>query len=256
MADHKLPNYFDDEAAAARYCRARPSCHAQAVEMIRSLSGVERFRRALDVGCGTGASTIALAAIAEEVIGIDSSPEMLAQAPATAGVSFRLGRAEFLDLDGEFDLIAVALALHWFQQESFYAGCRRLLAPGGVLAVYNDHFTTHMRHQPACSRWMRSRFARRFPQPRRGMRDLDEAIAIGCGFSIARRSSFERTVPWSRDEFVDYLLTRSHTLAPVQAGRESENSIAEWLHRELLPMLPDGATGEFVFKCNLWLLST
>ena len=249
------PNYFAGAAIAARYRRARPRFHAEAIERIRRMAGVARFRRALDVGCGAGDSTHALAGVADEVVGVDSSPEMLAQAQPAEHLRFLHGRAEELDFaEGEFDLITVALALHWFDPAPFFAGCRKVLAPRGVLAVYNDHFTTHMRGQPACSRWMRSRFARRFPQPRRGMRDLDEAAAFAGGFRSADRASFEHIVCWSRAEFIDYLLTRSHTLAQIQDGRESEHSAAAWLEEELTGMLPDGSAGEFIFKCNLWLL--
>ena len=36
-----------------------------------------------------------------------------------------------------FDLITVAQALHWFDVEAFYLEVRRLLRPGGVLAVWS-----------------------------------------------------------------------------------------------------------------------
>jgi predicted methyltransferase MtxX (methanogen marker protein 4) len=61
-------------------------------------------------------------------------------------------------------------------------------------------------------------------------------------------------VPFSRAEFIAYLLTRSNTLAAIHSGRESHESIVDWLEEELSPIVPDGITGSFIFKCNLWFL--
>jgi SAM-dependent methyltransferase len=224
-------------------------------EQIRALSGRRRFRRALDVGCGTGQSAVALAEIADSVIAIDASQEMLDQATHRPNIRYRLGRAEQLELEaGEFDLVTVGSALHWFDQSRFYAQCRRVLSEVGLLAVYNDHFTTHMEGVPAFSRWMRTRFARRYPTPLHGMTDMDERHATDGGFHVAHRSFFTHLVPASRPELIAYLLTHSNTLAAMHAGRETAAGISAWLNEELSPFLPNGVTGSYIFKCNFWLL--
>jgi SAM-dependent methyltransferase len=249
------PNYFTDAGVAARYAKVRPFFHAEVAERLREFAGVERFQRVLDVGCGSGQSSIALAAIAGQVTAIDSSPSMLEQAPWRANISYRLGLAEELNFGaGEFDLVSAGSALHWFDQDRFFTQCRKVLTPAGVLAVYNDHFTAHMQNVSACKRWMRTRFAKRFPQPWRGMRDLNETKAVACGFEIAQRVSFSHLVPFLRGELIAYLLTRSNTLAAIASGRETEQSIVHWLERELGTIVPDGVTGSFIFKCNLWML--
>ncbi len=233
----------------------RPFFHDEVVERLRKFAGVERFQRALDVGCGTGQSSIALAAVADHVAAIDASEGMLKHASVCPNVAYQLGFAEQLDFRaGEFDLVSAGSALHWFDQDRFFAQCQKVLAPTGVLAVYNDHFTAHMQDVIACKRWMRTRFAKRFPAPRRGMRDIDELKAGECGFTVAHRASFSHLVPFSREGFIAYLLTRSNTLAAIERGEETQQSIADWLAHELEPIVPDGVTGSFIFKCNLWLL--
>ena len=48
------------------------------MKKIRECTGLEgKFENALDVGCGTGLSTIALLEIAEHVTGTDNSHEMI-----------------------------------------------------------------------------------------------------------------------------------------------------------------------------------
>ncbi len=250
-----LPNYFTSPEVAARYTKVRPFFHDEVVERLCNSAGVERFQRALDVGCGTGQSSIALAAVADHVAAIDASEEMLRHAPRRPNIAYQLGFAEQLDFQaGEFDLVSAASALHWFDQERFFAQCHKVLAPAGVLAVYNDHFTTHMQDVAACKGWMRTRFAKRFPAPRRGMRDINELKAVEGGFTVAHRASFSHLVPFSREGLIAYLLTRSNTLAAIERGEETQPSIADWLGHELAPIVPDGVTGSFIFKCNLWLL--
>jgi hypothetical protein len=106
----------------------------------------------------------------------------------------------------------------------------------------------------ACTRWMRSRFVKNFPPSRRGMRDIDELKVTQAGFQVAQRSSFTHLVPFFRPDFIAYLLTCSNTLAVIHSGKQTLPSVADWLDAELAPILPDGITGSFLFKCNLWLL--
>ena len=252
-------NCFNSAEVAARYARVRPFFHAEVAARLRAFAGVERFERALDVGCGSGQSALALAAVAGQVIAVDASQSMLNEAPAHPNVCYRLGFAEELiaELDpeaGKFDLVSAGSALHWFDQQRFYAQCRELLAEAGLLAIYNDHFTAHMEGSVACKRWMRTRFAKRFPPPRRGMRDIDLLRAAESGFAVAHRASFSHLVRFTRQELVAYLLTRSNTLTVLARGDQTRASVADWLDCELAPIVPDGTTGSFIFKCNLWVL--
>jgi ubiquinone/menaquinone biosynthesis C-methylase UbiE len=248
------PNYFANAEVAARYERVRPFYHREVVAQIARLAGVQRFRAALDVGCGTGKSSVALAEIAEHVTAIDSSAEMLSQAPACENITYRVGSAEQLQFaDGSFDLITVGAALHWFDAARFYSECRRVLVPGGQLAIYNDHFTAHMRGNDEFKRWVRRRFLKRYRRPAKRMTDFDEDIAAQHEFRVVNKDAFEHLVPFSREEFAAYLLTHTNTLSVIEAGRETTEEAMEWLNAELVPHVGD-TPQLFVFKCNLWLL--
>ncbi len=248
-------NYFSSDEVAERYAKVRPFYHDEVMARVCALSGVAKFGRALDVGCGSGQSSVALAEIAGEVVAVDASREMLEQRQARVNVCYRMGVAEELEFgDGEFDLVAVGSALHWFEQRRFYAECLRVLKPEGWLVVYNDHFTAHLEGVVACKRWMRTRFAKRFPPPRRGMRDIDEELAGECGFTVMARAPFSHVVRFTRAEFVAYLLTRSNTLAAIAQGRETQQSVAKWVESETSAFLAEEVSGDFIFKCNLWLL--
>ena len=93
---------------------------------------------ALDLGCGTGNSTVPLVARGISVEGLDASPRMLAVAKRKLpGVTFHLGDFESFALGRTFDLAySVFDSLNnLLTEESFLAACRNVgahLSPGGT----------------------------------------------------------------------------------------------------------------------------
>jgi ubiquinone/menaquinone biosynthesis C-methylase UbiE len=95
-------------------------------------------RRILEVGCGTGHWLRALQPVTRELYGLDFSAGMLAQARRQdAGLRLARGRASRLPYPAEsFDLVTCVNALHHFgYQRGFVLEARRILRPGGALAV-------------------------------------------------------------------------------------------------------------------------
>ncbi len=97
------------------------------------------FRRALDLGCGTGLAAHAFAAQADEFIGIDLSPRMIERARAT-GLYARLEVAEMVEglrgkPDASADLILAAdAAVYLSDLVPLLREAKRVLAAGGLLA--------------------------------------------------------------------------------------------------------------------------
>ena len=94
----------------------------------------------LDVGCGTGANSLYLAARGHEVWGIDYVPAAIDRARARAWklglrVKFRTGDALKLQrLDRQFDTVIDSLVFHEFSDDErtrFVQGLRSTLRPGG-----------------------------------------------------------------------------------------------------------------------------
>ncbi len=120
---------------AADYAAFRPTYPATLFDLLASLP---RHRGlALDCATGNGQAATGLAERFARVLAIDASPEQLASARPHPRVEYRVGRAEATGIEsGTVDLVSVAQAVHWFDFDRFYAEARRLLAPGGALAVY------------------------------------------------------------------------------------------------------------------------
>lgn len=97
---------------------------------------------ALDAACGTGRHTTYLRQLGHDVIGIDSSPEMLAQArKALPDVAFHEADLHQLPVpDNTADTLVCALALtHVPDLSPVLAEFARVLRPGGHLVVSDAH---------------------------------------------------------------------------------------------------------------------
>jgi trans-aconitate methyltransferase len=87
--------------------------------------------RILDLGCGDGTLTAEIEAAGADVLGLDSSPELLAVA-RMKGLSVKRADAHELDYVQEFDAVFSNAALHWMQEpELVVEGVARALRPGG-----------------------------------------------------------------------------------------------------------------------------
>ena len=94
-----------------------------------------RCDRALEVGCGSGDLSVALARSAEHVIGIDSDPAMIERARERApNLDWRC--ADFLRAElPRVDFIAFVASLHHMDMQRGVERALALLRPGGVLCV-------------------------------------------------------------------------------------------------------------------------
>jgi SAM-dependent methyltransferase len=128
---------FNDHFApvATKYADFRPRYPKSLFAWLASL--VPRHALAWDCASGSGQASIDLATHFERVVATDASQAQVDAAIAHARIEYRVAPAESSGLPNtSVDLITVAQALHWFNLASFYNEVRRVLRPGGVLAVW------------------------------------------------------------------------------------------------------------------------
>ena len=129
-------DHFSEQAR--EYAQYRPQYPRELFDYLASIAPGRRL--AWDCGTGNGQAAQELARHFERVIATDASAEQIAQAPAHEQIEYRVARAEDVDLEaGSVDLVAVAMAVHWFDLEPFYQVVRRAVKPNGVLAVWMYH---------------------------------------------------------------------------------------------------------------------
>jgi SAM-dependent methyltransferase len=123
------------------YDANRPSPPAALLDVLCLEAEVERPRLVVDLGSGTGLSTRAWAERADEVVGVEASPEMRARAERATrapNVGYVQGYAQETGLpSGVADVVTCSQSFHWMEPEPTLAEAVRLLRPGGVFAAYD-----------------------------------------------------------------------------------------------------------------------
>ncbi len=121
-------------SAASGYAAHRPTYPAALADALAQMCPAHAL--ALDCGCGSGQLSGVLARRFDRVVATDASARQIAEAESFPRVEYRVAPAEASGLDaGVADLVTAAQAAHWFDLDAFYAEARRVLRPGGVLAL-------------------------------------------------------------------------------------------------------------------------
>lgn len=132
-------SHWTSQAVSAAYSKFRPQYSAEVFETV--LAAVPVRKRLIDVGCGTGQALKGFAADFEHLLGVDLSESQTAAGFQAPNVSYVVGGGEDFAVPAEFahttNVVTVAQALHWMNIPRFAAKCKEVLAPGGVLAVWN-----------------------------------------------------------------------------------------------------------------------
>ena len=134
----------EDEKNAARFAgfadlyeSVRPTMPQHAIGLIKMYLGKTPCR-VVDMGCGTGLSTLVWAGHCTEVIGVEPSADMLAvarrkQAP---GISFVQAFSHDTGIEpASADTVVCSQSFHWMEPVSTLSEVSRILAPGGVFAT-------------------------------------------------------------------------------------------------------------------------
>jgi ubiquinone/menaquinone biosynthesis C-methylase UbiE len=140
-----MDNVYSQSEAASHYDAARslpPQTKALWLETLKSCLPDDKVKVIVDLGCGTGRFTTALAESFHcSVIGIDPSLAMLdvARSQDRANICWKQGRAELIPLeDASVDVVFMSQVFHHLvQPQEALQETRRVLRPGGYLIIRN-----------------------------------------------------------------------------------------------------------------------
>lgn len=148
----------------------------------------------LELGCGTGHKLVPIAADGHPCVGLDRSPDMLAEARRKAderGVTAEWVQGDMTSfhLDRTFDLVLIAAnsLLHLHETDdlvSCFRSVRRHLAPGGRLVL--DVFNPSVRLLAAADGVRRRRDPMTFEDPDRGTVTVDVAESYDAAAQVTR----------------------------------------------------------------------
>ena len=216
----------------------------------------EPLSSVLDVGCGTGLSTIALREAAKNIIGLDASLEMVSLAPAGNGIKYVVASAENLPFENNgFDLLTLSQVFHWLDANRFLKEANRVLRPNGWVVAYDNYFSGQMIDNPEFHAWYKEYLAR-YPVPPRGEITFKPENTHPHGFQLIKEVRYDNTIRLSLPGLVDYLVTQSNVIALVEFGREHIEEARTWLIRVIKPMFGGSGQREFLFNAPIWYLQS
>jgi SAM-dependent methyltransferase len=233
---------YGTDRLAAGYAFARPPVHRQIVARLAAtevLAG-RVIRRALDVGCGAGLSTAALAQVARTAVGMDPARAMLAHHAAVApGALFVVGRGEELPFaTRSFDLVTAAGALNYADRQRALAEIARVLATAGVLAIYDFSTGRSSPDTDGLDEWFTA-FENRYPYPPGYAMDVRALDFERAGLQLASLELFEIVLPLTEEAYTAYVLSEANVAQAIASGA-TEAAVRGWCAASLAPVF-DGA---------------
>ena len=131
---------------AAHYDAARPAPPVAIAHLLQQLAQTPRPQLVVDLGSGTGLSTVIWAPLADAVIGIEPGADMRRQAqlrsatmPDTTHVTYREAVASATGLPDQCaDIVTCSQSFHWMSPLPTLAEVARILRLGGVFAAYDN----------------------------------------------------------------------------------------------------------------------
>ena len=243
---------------AGYYVKFRVPYPQSLLKGLRERAGVTGAGRLLDLGCGPGRLTLALAPYFREVWAIDMEPEMVDAARQQADLSgarhihWKLGKAEDLDAPASsFSLITAGEAFHRMDQPVVASKALRCLQSGCCLAILGSYSITSGREPwqrivlDVLRRWSSQAVPAAgalVPGTRGSDPDKHERVLRDAGF--AEVSSYPMTLEhkWTIDSILGFVFSTSIGSKPV-LGKNVEKFESE-LRAELEAFDPSGTYGE------------
>jgi ubiquinone/menaquinone biosynthesis C-methylase UbiE len=237
---------WGDFDGLGHFYQFRPEYPQQIAEQLRSALGDSSSGRIIEVGAGTGLFTRSLAAVfgpGFRIVALEPNEDMRRhaeqQTPASMRVRVRYAEGIAEDLqaaDGTVELVTAASAVHRFDRPAFYREARRVLAPGGVVAIvqyepydrgsaFADGFLSVI--EAALPSYQRHRHSR----PEGGYAEVDIVFELAgeTGLEDVTRDTFVFKEPIDRERFEQR--ARSFTIVQKAIARRGEEAILSALGR-------------------------
>ncbi len=217
MELHPLAAQFP--AVAGAYERGRPEYAPAVVERLATELQIPPGARVLDLAAGTGKLTRALLSGGLDVVAVEPQAALRDILVDSVGAEHvREGLAEAIPLpDGSVAAVTVADAFHWFDPPTALQEMRRVLVPGGGLAVLStvpDWSGASWAHEVGTLT-----ASLRPAHPHYDGPSWKDAVSADGGWTAPREIHLRTTQPAHPERIVDYLESVSWVAAMPEDQR-------------------------------------
>lgn len=131
------------KGTASYYARYRPDLPVEVITHLQQRFNLKRTGTLLDMGCGTGQSTFALAPFFEKTIAFDTDLDMLFEAkkiqPKNLDITWQnRSDKDISDSEGPYKLVTACRSFNWMDQYPLLKKLHYIIEPGGGIALIGD----------------------------------------------------------------------------------------------------------------------
>lgn len=192
----------------------RPWFHKQVMEQIKRDCQIERkFLCGLDVGCGAGLSTKALY---------------------------------------PYDMVTAAGVINWVDREQFLDTMNTVMAPGGLLVIYDFWITDRMAANEAYTDWYQKRYLAEFPKPPR-QEDIWQQSDLDKDFIMEGQVTYEMQHTFDMHDFIAFMMIQSNVNVQIESGEKSAEEVEGWMKETLSPIF-GGENRTLLFESYNWYI--
>ena len=238
------------EGTAWHYARYRPNYPQVVIDNVVRHVGLDGTGRLLDLGCGTGQLTLALAGHVAQAVGVDPEADMLTEASRQAAeqgitnVLWQQGSSSDIRADlGRFRVVAMGRSFHWMDREQVLVDLDDIVDDGGSLIIAND---TNLLLPSAPWQQAVQDIQRRFlpthhpevPPPLIEDGRTHEEILADSAFSQISREVYQFRRSWTIERVIGFLYSTSLPLRRLLGDRRG--AFEEAMSAGLLAIDPSG----------------
>lgn len=234
------------------YSKYRPRYNDELYQLLINEFQLDGTGHLLDLGTGTGLIAIALSPYFQEVIGLDPDPEMLKEAKQEAeldnihNIQWINTQAESISAQlGEFRLVTIGRAYHWFDKPKVLKLASDRLVQGGGIAITYTH--QDVWHSPELWKIKVLNVVKKYLGEKRrvGNGTIDDLDATytelprllqQSGFSAPKIETITIDKTWTSDSWIGYLYSTAFCRPAYFGDRLAE--FEQEMRKTLLSLFP------------------
>lgn len=234
---------------ASTYAAFRPVYPKEVYDSIYGYTGASTI--AWDCATGNGQVAQELCKHFDKVIATDSSQQQLDHAAKRENIQYLCCPAESTPFESKkFELITVAQALHWFNTSLFFEEVKRVIKPGGVLAIWNYGAPKVEERIDALYDYFYTEIVGHYWDDARRLVETNYNT-IHFPFKGMIKKEFAMTLRWNANHYLGYLRSWSATQKYIQTnGVDPTQALIELIN----PLWKSTEEKQVVFPIHLKLM--